>query len=160
MTGLPPRCLLLSISRTLPGRRRPRGCSWGWRWMFPRRMQGARAGQQGGTARMMLPREKPTRAPTPQKLRSRGSSLTAPYPALSPQEQDASWAAHLSSCRPLHLPCFPPGHGCWVNCIEAGSGCTNSITTHGCCCLGARRMSVQLGKREVAFRIPWSGSAG
>lgn len=56
---------------------------------------------------MMLPREKPTRALTPQELLSWGSSLVAPYPALSPQAQDASQAAHLSSddlCTSLVFP--------------------------------------------------------
>lgn len=50
---------------------------------------------------MMLPREKPSRALTPQELLSWGSSLVAPYPALSSQ------AAHLSSddlCTSLVFP--------------------------------------------------------
>lgn len=56
---------------------------------------------------MMLPREKPCRALTPQELPSWGSSLVAPYPALFLQEQDASQAAHLSSddlCTSLVFP--------------------------------------------------------
>lgn len=156
MTGLPPRCLLLSISRTLPGRRRPRaaagagdGCA-----------TGCPCGAAGGHHEGDAPQGEAQQGPDTPGAPFLGQQPCGPVPSPVPAGAGCLPGSPPLLGRPLHLPCFPPGHDCWVNCTEEGSCCTNSIATHGCCCLGARRMSVQLGKGEVAFRIPWSGSVG